>query len=328
MAPPAAPSVPKLLVGPGTGVAPVRRFLKRRAEEQKAGRDVAKSLLFYGCRHPDHDWFYRDDMKAWEEAGIADVHLAFSTVPNPHKFVQDALTAERDAVWDILERGGLFYVCGDGRFIPLLNWDQEETARHFAADARAVLAEVVDDTRAVPGSSCVDCKALAGCAALIRTEDLLPLSPPARPTARPGAGRACQRRPHASGAGARAVGSGAYPPSGRLRDGKASVGSRRSGKGYQEPWCLAISPGGLSAAVAWRVHPEAGAGGSVMAPVERRRRRCAARRTPRGRACSPPTSASRAGPRGHTRSAASPATTAATPDLMLHMPPAIIWTGS
>lgn len=74
--------------------------------------------------------------------------------------------------------------CGDGRFAPLLNWDQEETARYFAADARPVLAEVVDDTRAVPGSSCVDCKALAGCAVLIRTEDLLPLSPPARPAAR------------------------------------------------------------------------------------------------------------------------------------------------
>ncbi|MGI8449553.1 MAG: PD-(D/E)XK nuclease family protein [Streptosporangiaceae bacterium] len=74
--------------------------------------------------------------------------------------------------------------CGDGRFTLLLNWDQEETARHFADDTRPVLAEVVDDTRTVPGSSCVDCKALAGCAALIRTEDLLPLSPPARPTAR------------------------------------------------------------------------------------------------------------------------------------------------
>ncbi len=74
--------------------------------------------------------------------------------------------------------------CGDGGFTPLLNWDQEETARYFDADARPVLAEVVDDTRPVPGSSCVDCKALAGCTALIRTEDLLPLSQPARPTAR------------------------------------------------------------------------------------------------------------------------------------------------
>ena len=74
--------------------------------------------------------------------------------------------------------------CGDGRFTLLLNWDQEETARHFADDARPVLAEVVDGTRAVPGSSCVDCKALTGCAALIRTEALLPLSPRARPAAR------------------------------------------------------------------------------------------------------------------------------------------------
>jgi hypothetical protein len=74
--------------------------------------------------------------------------------------------------------------CGDGRFTPLLYWDQEETARYFEDDARPVLAEVVDGTRAVPGSSCVDCKALAGCSALIRTEQLLPVSPPARPRGR------------------------------------------------------------------------------------------------------------------------------------------------
>ena len=73
---------------------------------------------------------------------------------------------------------------GDGDATRLLGWDQEETARHFAADTRPVLAQAVDDIRAVPGSSCVDCKALGGCTALIRTESLLPLSPPARPSGR------------------------------------------------------------------------------------------------------------------------------------------------
>ena len=73
---------------------------------------------------------------------------------------------------------------GDGGSTRLLGWDQEETARHFAADTRPVLAEAVDDIRAVPGSGCVDCKALRGCTALIRTESLLPLSPPARPAGR------------------------------------------------------------------------------------------------------------------------------------------------
>ncbi len=100
----------------------------------------------------------------------------------PHERVKDDLPPGQMARPErvrVVEFG-----CGDGRFTPLLNWDQEETARHFAADARSVLAEVVDDTRTVPGSSCVDCKALAGCTALIRTEDLLPLSPPARPAGR------------------------------------------------------------------------------------------------------------------------------------------------
>jgi cytochrome P450/NADPH-cytochrome P450 reductase len=117
-APPADPSVPMILVGPGTGFAPFRGFLQERAEQKKQGRDVATSLLFYGYRHPDHDWFYRDDMRGWEAAGIADLHLAFSSVPShPYRFVQDALAGNRDAVWDALERGALFYVCGDGRFM-------------------------------------------------------------------------------------------------------------------------------------------------------------------------------------------------------------------
>ncbi|MEU7826254.1 hypothetical protein [Catellatospora sp. NPDC049133] len=53
------------------------------------------SKVFYGCRHPEHDWFYRDEVQSWQQAGIAEVHLAFSTVPaHPYRFVQDAITAD------------------------------------------------------------------------------------------------------------------------------------------------------------------------------------------------------------------------------------------
>jgi cytochrome P450/NADPH-cytochrome P450 reductase len=117
-APPADPRLPMVLVGPGTGIAPLRGFLRERAAQKRAGDPVASSLLFYGCRHPDHDWFYRDEMAQWQQDGIAQLHTAFSSQEgHPHRFVQNALLNATDAVWDAIEEGAPIYVCGDGRFM-------------------------------------------------------------------------------------------------------------------------------------------------------------------------------------------------------------------
>ena len=62
--PPADPATPMILVGPGTGFAPLRGFLEERAAQQAAGAEVGLSKVFYGCRHPEHDWFYREEIAA------------------------------------------------------------------------------------------------------------------------------------------------------------------------------------------------------------------------------------------------------------------------
>jgi len=117
-APPQDHRLPMVLIGPGTGIAPLRGFLRERAAQQRAGETVGRSLLFFGCRHPDHDWFYREEMQQWSRDGIADLHLAFSSdETHPHRFVQDALRADADAVWETIEEGAPIYVCGDGRFM-------------------------------------------------------------------------------------------------------------------------------------------------------------------------------------------------------------------
>jgi len=117
-APPADPARKMILVGPGTGLAPFRGFLADRAARRAAGQDVGPAMLFYGCRHPDHDWLYRDEIERWAAGGLVDLHLAFSVLPDhPHRFVQDALWAARDAVWAALEDGAEVFVCGDGRWM-------------------------------------------------------------------------------------------------------------------------------------------------------------------------------------------------------------------
>ncbi len=55
-------------------------------------------------------------MEAAQEAGAVSMRPASSQVPeNGVTFVQDRIAAEGEEVWDLLERGGRVYVCGDGR---------------------------------------------------------------------------------------------------------------------------------------------------------------------------------------------------------------------
>ncbi|MGW4519104.1 bifunctional cytochrome P450/NADPH--P450 reductase [Streptomyces sp. NPDC004393] len=115
-APPADPATPLILIGPGTGIAPLRGFLEERAWQHHNGTQVGLSQVFFGCRHPGHDYFYRQEMQDWEQAGIAQVHTAFSAVAgHPARFVQNAIANAADTVWQAIEDGAYIYVCGDGR---------------------------------------------------------------------------------------------------------------------------------------------------------------------------------------------------------------------
>ncbi|MGW5259320.1 bifunctional cytochrome P450/NADPH--P450 reductase, partial [Streptomyces sp. NPDC004012] len=115
-APPADPATPLILIGPGTGIAPLRGFLEERATQHANGTQVGLSQVFVGCRHPEHDYFYRQEMQDWEQAGIAQIHTAYSAVTgHPARFVQNAIANNADTVWQAIQDGAYIYVCGDGR---------------------------------------------------------------------------------------------------------------------------------------------------------------------------------------------------------------------
>ena len=76
---PSDPTIPLVLFGAGSGLAPLRGFLQERALQAKSGRKVGKSILFFGCRSPSQDYLYSDsDLKEWSELGIVDIRPAFS----------------------------------------------------------------------------------------------------------------------------------------------------------------------------------------------------------------------------------------------------------
>jgi cytochrome P450/NADPH-cytochrome P450 reductase len=108
------PWMPIIMIGPGTGLAPFRGFLQERAARKARGTMLGPAMLFFGCRHPDQDFLYADELKAFAADGITELHTAFSRGDGPKTYVQHLVAAQKDKVWSLIEQGAIIYVCGDG----------------------------------------------------------------------------------------------------------------------------------------------------------------------------------------------------------------------
>ena len=108
------PGVPIIMIGPGTGLAPFRGFLQERAALKAEGAEIGKSLLFFGCRHPQQDFIYEEELLRFEQQGVTTLATSFSRVEGQQKcYVQNEIYARRDEVWQMIEDGAIVYVCGD-----------------------------------------------------------------------------------------------------------------------------------------------------------------------------------------------------------------------
>jgi NADPH-ferrihemoprotein reductase len=102
------------MVGPGTGVAPMRAFCQTREKQMNDGVKVGPSILFFGCRHEDGDFIYREQFLEWVRGGVL-THLqtAFSRDQQEKIYVQHLMTKMGSMLWDMLNKDGAhIYVCG------------------------------------------------------------------------------------------------------------------------------------------------------------------------------------------------------------------------
>merc|ERR1711953_639981 len=113
---PEDPATPIILVGPGTGLAPMRGFLQQRSVCPSPG----PCALFFGCRS-DADYIYRDELAAFLERGtLSQLHIAFSRKEGvPKTYVQDLIQQEAANLWPLMSAHGCVYICGDaGKMAP------------------------------------------------------------------------------------------------------------------------------------------------------------------------------------------------------------------
>jgi cytochrome P450/NADPH-cytochrome P450 reductase len=123
------PTVPIIMVGPGTGLAPFRGFLQERAALRAQGKAIGPSMLFFGCRHPEQDFIYAEELRAFADQGVTALAVGFSRVEGAQRaYVQDRIRSAADQVWQMIQAGATIYVCGD--------------ARRMAPDVRRAFAEI------------------------------------------------------------------------------------------------------------------------------------------------------------------------------------------
>jgi cytochrome P450 / NADPH-cytochrome P450 reductase len=144
---------PLIMIGPGTGIAPFRGFLQERVMRQKSGKPLGKALLFFGCRHPERDYIYQQELEAFEQAGVTRLYTAFSRQdPQKKVYVQDGILEHKDEVWQMLQDGAIVYICGDtGRMVSdvqktFMRLYREQTSRDESV-ADAWLADLREKNR-------------------------------------------------------------------------------------------------------------------------------------------------------------------------------------
>lgn len=126
--PPEDLSVPVIMVGPGTGIAPFRAFLQDREANGASG----PTWLFFGDRNRATDFLYEDEINAWLQSGVLHhLDVAFSRDQAEKIYVQHRMLEKAAELWKWLDQGAYFYVCGD--------------ASRMAKDVDAALHRIIEE---------------------------------------------------------------------------------------------------------------------------------------------------------------------------------------
>ncbi len=119
-------SVPIIMIGPGTGIAPFRAFVEERVEQGAAG----ENWLFFGDRNLDSDFLYQLEwQRHLKQGNLKRLDVAFSRDQRHKIYVQDRIRENGAELYRWIENGAAIYVCGD--------------SKHMASDVNDALLDVL-----------------------------------------------------------------------------------------------------------------------------------------------------------------------------------------
>lgn len=137
---PSNPATPIILVGPGTGLAPMRGFIREKVKmvQNSENAPQGKTLLFYGCRNREEDFLYKDEWPEYSKTLGENFELvtAFSREdPSKKVYVQHKIAERSQEINELLQKGAFIYVCGD--------------ASRMARDVQTTFVEILTKERGI-----------------------------------------------------------------------------------------------------------------------------------------------------------------------------------
>ena len=122
-------SIPLIMIGPGTGIAPFRAFL----QERQAVGAKGKNWLFFGAQREQCDYAYKEDWERFSRDGLlTKLDCAWSRDQAHKIYVQHKMLEHAAEIWSWIDgEGAHFFVCGD--------------ARRMAKDVDAALRKIVQE---------------------------------------------------------------------------------------------------------------------------------------------------------------------------------------
>ena len=115
-------SLPCVMVGLGTGIAPFRAMVEDREVARVRGDSCGPMALFFGARYRATDYTYGDEFEAYHSGGkgVLDVlSCAFSRDQSTKIYVQNRISENPEVIWDYLgKQKGYFYLCGPAGNVP------------------------------------------------------------------------------------------------------------------------------------------------------------------------------------------------------------------
>ena len=138
-------SAPAILIGAGTGIAPLRAFMQdfEVLHENQQGSGGERAILYYGCHGKDSDYLYSEELRRWAQKNIVSVRPVFSRHPEPSedgdlRYVQHRLWQDREEIVGLCRSGSKVLVCGDAeRLAPAV----ERTFAEMFADVAGMSLE-------------------------------------------------------------------------------------------------------------------------------------------------------------------------------------------
>lgn len=113
---PKSVSTPITMIGPGTGIAPMRALLQEREfQTGRTKKTPASNTLYFGCQKSSQDYIYEDELAEFKSKGVLNnLFLAFSRAQKNKVYVQHLLAEPASAqnLLQELDQGGHLFVCG------------------------------------------------------------------------------------------------------------------------------------------------------------------------------------------------------------------------